>query len=157
MGIPIIFGDASLSRTLRKANIGKARVLLITIDDDLTNSVIAEKAKEINPNIRVVARVFRDELANMLRSSGDVDVTISTTLAAYHLFLAGVLYDVFLLVPPLAPVKVEEGSDIEGKSVRELEGEGISVLGILTERGWVTPPKDRIIRENDVILIQIRV
>ncbi len=154
-GIPVIFGDASLSRTLRKANIEKARVLLITIDDDLTNSIIAEKAKELNPKIRVVARVFRDELANMLKSSGDVDVTISTTLATSQLFLAGALYNVFLSAPPLAPVKVEKGSNIEGKSIKELKDQGISVLGILTEGGWVVPEKDRVIERDDVILIQI--
>ena len=150
----VIFGDASLSRTLRKANIEKARVLLITIDD-VINSIIAEKAKELNPKIRVVAGVFRDEPASMLKSSADVDVAISTTLATTQLFLAGVLYDVFLSAPPIAPVKVEKSSGIECKRIKELEDRGISVLAILTGKGWVVPDKDRIIERNGVVLIQI--
>jgi len=154
-GIPVIFGDASLSRTLKRANVKKAKALLITIDDDLINSVIAERAKELNPSIRIVARVFREELAKMLRSSGDVDVAISTTLASSQLFLAGALYDVVISVPPLAPVRVEKGSEMEGKNVGELEEMGVYVIGVLVGDKWIAPPKDRIIKQGDVILVQL--
>jgi Trk K+ transport system NAD-binding subunit len=128
---------------------------LITIDDDLTNSIIAEKAKELNPRIRIVARVFRDELARMLKSSGDVDVAISTTLATSQLFLAGAQYDVELTIPPIAPVKVERDSEMNGKSIKELEDLGISVIGLLVEGKWAVPPRDHIVKQGDVLLLQL--
>ena len=154
-GVPTVFGDASLLRTLTTANVEKARALVMTIDDDLKNSVIADRAKKMNADLRIVVRVFRDEIARMLRSSGDADVGISTSLASSPLFLAAITNEIVLTAPPLASIKVEEGSEIDGKGLREIEGMGMGVLALLDGDRWETPPKNYRSKSGDVLLIRL--
>ena len=51
-----------MPRTLREADITKASVLVLTSDDDLGNLNAALAATELNPNLRIVIRMFDQEL-----------------------------------------------------------------------------------------------
>ena len=52
--IPVIFGDATSRNILKSAGIENARAVIISINNDTINPIIAERAKEINPNVKAI-------------------------------------------------------------------------------------------------------
>lgn len=62
---PTSGGDARFQQTLVGANIGKAKAIPATTDDDLANIEAALDAREINPGVRVVLRLFDDTLEKL--------------------------------------------------------------------------------------------
>ncbi|MCW6038222.1 NAD-binding protein [Spirulina subsalsa FACHB-351] len=56
LGVPVIIEDASISNSLREANVHKARALLAVTSNDMVNVEIALCAKAISPRIAVVVR-----------------------------------------------------------------------------------------------------
>ncbi|MHA1214786.1 MAG: potassium channel family protein [Candidatus Hodarchaeales archaeon] len=77
--VAVVFGDASEKKVLQEANITKARALLVVTNDDLVNFRIAVKAKEMNPNLRTVIRVFDQTFARKITDVFDIDAAISTS------------------------------------------------------------------------------
>jgi Trk K+ transport system NAD-binding subunit len=61
-GVRLVVGDHRLTRVLRAAGVGVAAVIVLTDDDDLGNLNTALAASELNPRIRVVIRMFDQEL-----------------------------------------------------------------------------------------------
>jgi Trk K+ transport system NAD-binding subunit len=61
-GVRLVVGDHRLTRVLRAADVAAAAVIVLTDDDDLGNLNTALAASELNPAIRVVIRMFDQEL-----------------------------------------------------------------------------------------------
>lgn len=55
-GTPTLFGDASNSEVLIHAHLEKARVLVSTVPDETTTALVVTAARELNPNLTVIAR-----------------------------------------------------------------------------------------------------
>ena len=60
-GCLIFKGNPEDSATLEKLNIEDAKTVVITVDNDLLNVVVAEKVRRMNTNVRVVTRIYRSE------------------------------------------------------------------------------------------------
>ena len=71
---PRIYGDASNPRVLSRANLAKARTLVVTFPDPMAVIATVKNALEINPKLKVVARVHRVQEAELLRTLGDVEL-----------------------------------------------------------------------------------
>lgn len=69
-GIPCIYGDASNPEILARAELERARVLVVTFPDPMAAKLAVANARRINPKLDVVARVHRDEDTEVLRSLG---------------------------------------------------------------------------------------
>ncbi|HEY48954.1 MAG TPA: sodium:proton exchanger [Dehalococcoidia bacterium] len=69
-GIPHIYGDASNPEILARAELERAKVLVITFPDPIAAKLAVANARRINPRIDVVARVQRDEDSEALRKLG---------------------------------------------------------------------------------------
>ncbi len=87
--LAFIIGNPSSRSVLEEAGIKKARALIACAREDLHNLKIAIEAKELNPKIRTVARIYDAEFANKLRRSFDIDIAISTSKTAAPSFVAG--------------------------------------------------------------------
>ncbi|MDE1856105.1 MAG: NAD-binding protein [Candidatus Micrarchaeota archaeon] len=71
-GIAVIGGDPEQPDALKAARIEKASFLLLLDEDDVRNTLIAIEAKRLNPSIRVIARIKRqDDIARMRRAGID--------------------------------------------------------------------------------------
>ncbi|MEE9400773.1 MAG: NAD(P)-binding protein, partial [Dehalococcoidia bacterium] len=68
--IPCIYGDASNPDILARAELERARVLVVTFPDPIAAKLAVANARRINPRLDVVARVHRDEDTGVLRSLG---------------------------------------------------------------------------------------
>lgn len=62
IGARIVVGDPRLTHVLREAEVVTASVIVLTGEDDLANLNAALAAVELNPTIRVVIRMFDQEL-----------------------------------------------------------------------------------------------
>ncbi|MBM0104774.1 potassium channel family protein [Steroidobacter sp. S1-65] len=65
-----ILGDASREETLRQTMLPQARALIVCTDRDDTNVLITLTARNIAPDVRIVARVEEAENDKLVRQSG---------------------------------------------------------------------------------------
>jgi CPA2 family monovalent cation:H+ antiporter-2 len=56
MKVPTLFGDAANSEILGHARLDAARLLVITVPDDVSAMMMVEAARRIAPNLRILAR-----------------------------------------------------------------------------------------------------
>lgn len=152
-GIPVVLGDATHEETLKTAGIERAKALIITVNNDTINMVIAQKAKKLNPKIRVVSRIYSEELAELAMKSGFSDEALSTTKLVYGMFIAGSLVDIEPL-PEIIPVKINEKSKITGKMVGEIEDKyGIMILAVVKKSGEIIRDRNYRIHMNDTVIM----
>jgi voltage-gated potassium channel len=88
-GVPVLIGEARLKKNLQLANIGKARAIILATNDDLTNLDAALTARDMNPEIKVVLRLFDDILATKVAAQFHMPV-ISTSQVCAPAFVAAV-------------------------------------------------------------------
>lgn len=128
--LPLIMADATQSETLRQAGVERAQAIIPCTSNDLLNLEIALNARELNPHIRVVMRMFDPELANKFSKGFGFGVAFSTAALAAPAFAAAVrqhdiqqaLYVDDVLVA-LSPIDVQPGSGWVGKSVGQVQQE----------------------------------
>jgi CPA2 family monovalent cation:H+ antiporter-2 len=75
-GIPCIYGDASNPEILAHAHLDKARVLICTIPDYVAVEMTARNALRINPKLDIIARVYRDADAELLKGIGVTELVL---------------------------------------------------------------------------------
>ena len=76
--VPVVIGDHRRERVLREAGVEEASSLVLTRDDDLGNLHAALLARELNPSIRLVIRVFDAQIAERLPDLIDNAVALSS-------------------------------------------------------------------------------
>lgn len=142
--IILIRGSATSLRTLKKAGIENAKGIIITGEDETRNVVLAKKAKILNPEIRTVMRIFREETAEIYKKTGYVDEFISSSLIANMVYVLGCYLNVDVQYPPTIRFIVESNSHMIDKQRDSIEkSTGITILGIMRRKN--------IIRENVII------
>ena len=89
--IPLILSDARRSDDLVKAGVERADAIILATHDELTNLDIALDARELNPKIKVVLRLFDPDLARRVEKGFGIQTTISTSGVAAPLFAAAAM------------------------------------------------------------------
>jgi CPA2 family monovalent cation:H+ antiporter-2 len=92
---PRIYGDASNPNVLSQTDLGRAKTLVITFPDPMAVVAAVKAALEINPNLKIIARVHRAREAEILKKMGITELIspeyeaslefIKRTLTAYGL------------------------------------------------------------------------
>ena len=76
-GSPLLLGDARREAILDDANIAKARSIILATNDDLANLEIALDARRACPKIRVVLRMFDQNMADKIRDGFNIHIAMS--------------------------------------------------------------------------------
>jgi Trk K+ transport system NAD-binding subunit len=92
MNIPVIAGDATEAEILKQAGIHNARAVIAVVNNDLTNLEIAIASQTLEPQIRVVLRIFDDEIDKKLDAQLNNGVGFSTSHLAAPTLAAATLY-----------------------------------------------------------------
>jgi Trk K+ transport system NAD-binding subunit len=92
MNIPVIAGDATEAETLKQAGIHNARAVIAVVNNDLTNLEIAIASQTLEPRIRVVLRIFDDEIDKKLDAQLNNGASFSTSQLAAPTLAAATLY-----------------------------------------------------------------
>jgi voltage-gated potassium channel len=88
LDVPLILGDGRTVDALQKANLAEADALLICTSQDTINLEMVLRARDLNPNVRIVARMGDTQFADQMRNFLGVAEILSSADIAAPLFAA---------------------------------------------------------------------
>ena len=91
LDVRLVVGDPLLARTLREAGIDRAAAIVMTGEDDLENLNVALAAQELQPEIRVVIRMFDAELGSHIPELFHDGVALSSSALAAPGFVSAAI------------------------------------------------------------------
>jgi voltage-gated potassium channel len=87
-GVPVLIDDIKSPQCLSRTNVATASALVCATDDDLANLNVALDARRLNPDIRLVLRLFDDDLVAKVRDAFRAEALSSSALAGPAMALA---------------------------------------------------------------------
>jgi len=87
-GYTAVLGDASRTEVLRRAEVGRARAVLVATSRDDAAVLIVLTVRQLNPTAPVTASVREEENASLLRQSGADSVIVSSATSGRLLGLS---------------------------------------------------------------------
>lgn len=81
-GVAVLARDVKDDQALVEAGVPVARAVIIATDDDMANLEVALDARRMNPGIRVVMRLFDQQLASKLSGALALDAAFSSSALA---------------------------------------------------------------------------
>ena len=100
LGVAVIYGDASKEETLNAAHVATARCVIAITSNDVTNLEVGLAARALRPDMRVVLRVFDNDLARRVDRRLGLTNSRSVSHAAAPVFAAAMLGREILQVIP---------------------------------------------------------
>lgn len=88
MKVPVLIDDVRAPRCLERVNISRAQAIVCATDDDLSNLNIALDARRVNASLRIVIRLFDDDLVERVRENFQAQAHSTSALAAQTFALA---------------------------------------------------------------------
>jgi len=85
-GMPCIIGDVHDKEVLRRAGVPRAQAVLACTNQDLVNIEAVFHVRELNPQARIVLRLFEDSIADEIQNTFDVKAVISRSAVAAAAF-----------------------------------------------------------------------
>lgn len=160
--LPLIIANARRSENIRKAGVERADAIIPCTNDELTNLDIALDAREINPEIKVVMRMFDNDLAQRVERGFGIHTAFSTSALAAPIFAAAAMrlnvrhsFYVGDELLNLSEVEIGPGSHLIGWPIEQLVNElDISVVCHHTPAGAdLHPDPDKSLQVGDRILV----
>jgi Trk K+ transport system NAD-binding subunit len=136
LGIPVIISDARRRENLIKANVSQADAILPCTHNELTNLEISLDARELNPDIKVVMRMFDPELAERVEKGFGIHTAYSTSALAAPIFATAAMrvnvkhsFYVDDQLLNLSEVTINTNSQLIGWTVEQMENQlGLSFV-----------------------------
>lgn len=163
-GSPVLIGDARRESLLVEANAAKARSIILATDDDLANLEIALDAQHIKPNIRVVLRMFDQNMADKFSDGFRIQLAASPSALSAPTFatsaVAPAIVSSFVLGNQLVAMQrwlVRGGDPLCGKPIAQVVNEcGIGVIEHMRppEKPRLFPSTDIQLQAGDGLILQ---
>lgn len=142
-GVPVLIAEGRYSDGLRVLSVDRARAVIAASPDDIVNLEAALAARELNPDARVVARIFDQDLAERAQEQLRITACQSVSALATPAFVAAALGEGVLNTIErgrqlwlLVEVRVGHGSAAGGMRVDELEAAGhLRILAVRDSAG----------------------
>ncbi|HXG10047.1 MAG TPA: NAD-binding protein [Gemmataceae bacterium] len=159
--VPVITGDARQLPTLQKAGVAKAKAVVLATDDDLTNLDAALTARDLNPKVRVVMRLFDDTLATKVGGAFQLPA-ISPSRVAAPAFIAAAtgrkVYQSFDLdgkALHLTDLSVCATGGLVGQTVGDVQQKlGVNLVMHRNANGvHINPSHDIVLAPGDTVLV----
>ena len=161
MGVPIIQDDAHLQSTLESAGVKQARTIVLCTQNDSLNLQVALKARSLNPDIKVVMRIFDDDFAKSLDTQFGFKAISTTGMAAPAFAFAATGTDITRPITvegeslSLAKLCINQSSLLVGLSVAAIENNHDVSIVLLkrADEPDLHPTGDRILEYGDTLAI----
>jgi Trk K+ transport system NAD-binding subunit len=168
LGYPLIQGDCRQREVLESAGVRNARGVLVLTGDDLINIAVTLMIRGLNPNVRIVLRMFNQNLIGRLGQTVNNVHALSTSLLTAPILavtaLTGLGLGRFRLegCPEerrhTAELLISPGSEFNGRSIGDVTGSGaIHALALLPAHGeplyLVDVPPDTQLKEGDRLVV----
>jgi Trk K+ transport system NAD-binding subunit len=142
LDIPVLVGDGPIDEMLRQAHVTRARAVVALTGDDVANLEAALEARAIQPDVRVVVRLFDDDFADHIYKEFGNTASRSVSYLAAPAFAAAMMgrevlgtLSVYRHVLLIAEITVTENSDLVGLPLRDVDRAGLTrVLALRRER-----------------------
>ena len=142
-GVPVVIGDARRKQTLIDAGVEHASAIVACTSDDLANLDMSLDARDLNPNIKVVLRMFDQKLAENVSKGFGIQTAFSVSALAAPAFAAAAtrarvnysfkLEDQLLNV---STITFQASSRFIGRTIAQLESAAqCKVIGTRTDDG----------------------
>jgi len=158
VGVRFMEGRSSDEETLREAGIERARAVLACVDDDAENIFICLTARELRPDIAIVARASSDDAIKRLRRAGANRVISPYRSSGHEMARLALHPNVFGALEVTEAYRLEEiavvaGSPASGRTIEEVRA-GALIVGVKRTNGEFQPqpPPDARLYEGDVVM-----
>ncbi|MEQ1505109.1 MAG: NAD-binding protein, partial [Myxococcota bacterium] len=164
LGARVLIGDARAENLLRELNVGHARAVIVATNDDLANLEIAMDVREIRRDVPIVMRLFDQRLAQKVKASLGIEVSVSTSRLAAPLFASAALDPAIVgthrvgdTVLVVLQVTLAASSSLRARRIADLAATGLTVVAIRSDGGtWeLSPDPTRLCSEHDELQILI--
>lgn len=78
-GAEFYVGDAVLQKTLQDVNVQKAKALISLINNDSKNLEIGLSGRSLNPNLKLILRIYEKTISEEIKEFFDIQVTFSVS------------------------------------------------------------------------------
>jgi len=165
-GIAVLMRDATLEESLREAGVEHARGLATCLPDDADNVYVVLTARDLNPNLHIVARAAAEQAESKLIRAGANRVVAPTIIGGHRMAMAltkpavGDFLDSVTaneLELGFEQVEIEAGSKLISRKLREtvIRSElNIVVVSIRRNNGKVVfnPSGETEIQDGDLLV-----
>jgi len=142
LGVHVVIGEIHREETLRAANLRTSIALVSVTSSDEVNLEAALHARAIRPDLRIVLRLYDDDLAERVQKMIGNTVSRSVSYLAAPAFAAAMLeHQVLRTIPVgrhvllIADVRVEAGAELAGKRAAEAQRPGETHVLAVRRRG----------------------
>jgi voltage-gated potassium channel len=142
-GANVLIGDATLEETLREARVEQARGLAACLANDADNVYVVLTARDLNPNLRIVARAAEEQAEAKLLRAGANHVVAPTIIGGHRMAVA-------LTKPAISEFMDSITANELGLAFEQVEVDAAS--GLVGQELRATPIRS----ELDVVIISIR-
>ena len=164
-----LIGDATTDEILKSAGIERATSIITTLPYDANNVFIALTARELNPDIKIIARASDQSSEKKLKLAGATHVIMPDALGGLHmarlitkpcsiefLELLNGIGDSRMVLDEFAINQLN--GEYQNKTIKQLDirkKTGVSVLGLKQENKEFifNPNADTVISNDDVLII----
>lgn len=161
MNIPVIQDDAARQTVLEAAGIRRAKTIVLCSQNDSMNLQIAVKARNLNPAIRVVIRIFDDDFAESLQQQFGFYALSATSMAAPAFAASAAGADVTRPITvegqslSLGRLNIDGKSKLNGHPISEIESRYDVSIVLLKHQGEpdLHPAGERILAPGDVVAV----
>jgi voltage-gated potassium channel len=167
LGYAAFVGDSSKETDLHKAKIEKAKGVVAALGDDSSNLFVTLTARQINPDLYIVARANREENVQRIIRAGADKVGMPNQIGGFHMATMLIRPHVIDLLDTLSTNKSSDLQVIEvpipknsGASGHRLENvlkhaEGVSVLALNSSSGvsQVHPTGREVLYPGDRLIV----
>jgi Trk K+ transport system NAD-binding subunit len=167
LGLRLIAGDARREETLRAASIDTCQALVSVTSSDSVNLETALHARALRDDLRIVLRLYDDDLAERVQKAiGNIVSRSVPYLAAPAFAVAMLEHQVLRTIPVgrhvllVAEVNLSPGAELAGHQVREVHRAGEVRVIALQRKGlavdWSAPGEYRLEPEDRLYVLATR-
>jgi voltage-gated potassium channel len=165
LGVPVIIADGRSPATLETAGLRDAQSLVVCTANDQTNIEVTMRARDFNPDIRIVVRMWDGQFASQLHRFMGVEAVLSASDLAAPAFAGaavGIEVTQSLTVHDvdysMIRLQVEPGSFMDGETIETLENANDVDIVLHGRDGDVDvhPPHDIRVQSGDTLVIFAR-
>lgn len=161
LGVPVLSADANKHSTLTNAGVEKAKSIILCTQNDPLNMQIAIKAKSMNPNLRVTARIFDQYFAKAIEEQFDFVAMSSSVMSAPAFASAAVGLEMTRPIAiegnifSLARFDIHDSSRLVGFSVGDFEKKYNASIVLVKKNSEISlhPNAERLIETGDVLAV----
>jgi voltage-gated potassium channel len=158
IGVRFIEAEPSDDRALRQAGIDRARAVVACVDSDAENVFITLTARELSPDIAIVARAAQEDSERKLLRAGATRVISPYKASGAEMARLALHPQVSGVVDVDAEYRMEEicvvpGSAGAGQTIGDIRG-GAYIVGLRRGGGRLQPqpPSETVLEPGDVIM-----